>query len=66
MRIKNHVTVVVTQENVDEYGSVESAINGRVVEAEKVCNELNRIHLIEFNAIGFDLIEFNSISLNGI
>ena len=66
VRIKNHVTVVVTQENVDEYGSVESAINGRVVEAEKVCNELNRIHLIEFNAIGFDLIEFNSISLNGI
>ena len=36
---------------------------GRVVEAKKVCNELNRIHLIEFqvNAIGFDLIEFDSI-----
>ena len=33
---------------------------------EKVCNELNRIHLIEFNAIGFDLIEFNSISFNRI
>ena len=62
MRIKNHVPVVVTQEDVDEYGSVESAVNGRVVEAEKVCNELNRLRLIEFNAIGFDLIEFNSIS----
>ena len=56
MRIKNHVPVV--QEDVDEYGSVESAVNGRVVEAEKVCNEFNRIRLIEFNAIRFDLIEF--------
>ena len=36
--------------------------NGRVVEAKKVCNKLNRIHLIEFqvSAIGFDLIEFDS------
>ena len=34
MRINNHVPVVVTQEDVDEYGSVESALNGRVVEAE--------------------------------
>ena len=63
--IKNHVPVVVTQEDVDEYGSVESAVNGRV-EAEKVCNEFKRIRLIEFNAIGFDLIEFNSISFNRI
>ena len=62
LRIKNYVPVVVTQEDVDEYGSVESAVNGRLVKAEKVCNELNRIRLIEFNAIGFDLIEFNSIS----
>ena len=54
--------MVVIQEDVDEYGSVESAMNERVVEEEKVCNELNRIRLIEFNAIGFDLIEFNSIS----
>ena len=61
MRIKNHVPVVVTQEVVHEYGSVESAVNGRVVEAEKVCNELNRIRLIEFNAIGIDSVEFNSI-----
>ena len=67
---KNNVPVVVTQEDVDEYGSVKSAVNGRVVEAEKVCNEFNRIRLIEFKAIGlndgfdnnFDLIEFNSIS----
>ena len=66
LRIKNHVPVVVTQEDVDKYGSVESAVNGRVVEAEKVCNELNRISLIEFYAIGFDLIEFNSISFNRI
>ena len=44
----------VTQEDVDEYGSVKSAVSRRVVEAEKVCNELNRICLIEFNAI--DLI----------
>ena len=58
--------MVVSQEDVDEYGSVESAVNGRVVEAEKVCNELNRIRLIEFNAIGFDLIESNSISFNRI
>ena len=58
--------MVVTQEDVDEYGSVKSAVNGRVVEAEKVCNELNRIRLIEFNAIGFDLIEFNSTSFNRI
>ena len=57
---------IVTQEDVDEYGSVESDVNGRVVEAEKVCNEFNRIRLIEFNAIGFDLIEFNSISFNQI
>ena len=62
VRIKNHVPVVVTQEDVDEYESVKSTMNGRVVEAQKVCNELNRIHLIEFNAIGFDLIEFKSIS----
>ena len=62
--IKN--PVVVTQEDVDEYGSVESTVNGRVVELEKVCNKLNRILLIEFNAIGFDLIKFNSISLNQI
>ena len=55
VRIKNHVPVVVTQEDVDEYGSVASAVNGRVVEAE-VCNELNRIRLIKINAIGFDLI----------
>ena len=42
VRIKNHVPVVVTQEDVDEYdGSVESVVHGRVVEAEKVCNELN-------------------------
>ena len=66
VHIKNHVPVVVTQEDVDEYGSVESAVNGRVVEAEKVCNELKRIRLIELNAIGFDLIEFNSISSNRI
>ena len=66
VHIKNHVPVVVTQEDVDEYGSVKSAVNGRVVEAEKVCNEFNRIRLIEFNAIGFDLIEFNSISFNRI
>ena len=66
LHIKNLVPVVVTQEDVHEYRSVESAVNGRVVEAEKVCNELNRIHLIEFNAIGFDLIEFNSISFNRI
>ena len=26
--IKNHVPVVVTQEDVDEYGSVEFAVNG--------------------------------------
>ena len=58
--------MVVTQEDVDEYGSVESAVNGRVMEAEKVCNELNRICLIEFNAIGIDLIEFNSIPFNRI
>ena len=51
MRIKNHVPVVVTQEDGDEYGSVESAVNGRVVEAEKVSNEMNRICLIKFNAI---------------
>ena len=63
VHIKNHVPVVVTQEDVDEYGSVESAINGRVVEADKVCNELKQI---ELNAIGFDLIEFNSISFNRI
>ena len=56
--------MVVTQDDVDENGSVKSAVNGRVVEAEKVCNEFNR--LIEFNAIGFDLIEFNSISFNRI
>ena len=66
VRIKNHVPVVVTQEDVDEYGSVESAVNGRVVEVEKVCSELNRIRLIKFNAIGFDLLEFNSISFNRI
>ena len=66
VRIKNHVPVVVTQEDVDEYGSVKSAVNGRVVEAEKVCNEFKRIRLIEFYAIGFDLIEFNSISFNRI
>ena len=66
VRIKHHVPVVVTQEDVVEYGSVESAVNGRVVEAEKVCNELNSIRLIEFNAIGIDLIEFNSISFNRI
>ena len=66
VRIKNHVPVVVTQEVVDEYGSVESAVNGRVVEAETVCNEFNKIRLIEFTAIGFDLIEFNSISFNRI
>ena len=66
MLIKNNVPVVVTQEDVDEYRSVKSAVNGRVVEAEKVCNELNRIRLIEFNAIGFDLIEFNSILFNQI
>ena len=59
LRIKNHVPVVVTQEDVDKYGSVESAVNGRVVEAEKVCNEL-----IEFNAIGFDLMSFNVIQSN--
>ena len=64
--IKNHVPVVVTQEDVDEYGSVESAVNGRVVEEEKVCNELNRICVVEVHAIGFDLIEFNSISFNQI
>ena len=64
LRIKNHVPVVVTQEDVDKYGSVESAVNGRVVEAEKVCNELNRISLIEFNAIGFDLMSFNVIQSN--
>ena len=64
VRIKNHFPVVVTQEDVDEYGFVESTVNGRVVKAEKVCNELNRIRLTEFNAIGFDLIEFNSISFN--
>ena len=52
VRIKNHVPVVVIQKDVDEYGSVESAVNGKVVEAEKVCNESNRIRLIEFNAIG--------------
>ena len=66
VRIKNHVPLVVTQDDVDEYGSVKSAVNGRVVGAEKVCNEFNRIRLIEFNAIGFDLIEFNSISFNRI
>ena len=38
VHLKNHVPVVVTQEDVDEYGSVESAMHGRVVEAEKVCN----------------------------
>ena len=32
--IKNHVPVVVTQEDVDEYGSVESALNVGVVEVE--------------------------------
>ena len=58
---KNYVPEVVTQEDVDEYGSVKSAVNGTVVEAEKVCKEFYRIRLIEFNAIGFDLIEFNSI-----
>ena len=66
VRIKNHVPVVVTKEDVDEYGSVKSAVNGRVVEVEKVCKELNKIRLIEFNAIGFDLIEYNSISFNQI
>ena len=66
MLIKNHVPAVVTHvDDVDEYGSVKSAVNGRVVEAEKVCNELNRLRF-EFNAIGFDLIEFNSISFNQI
>ena len=30
VHIKNHVPVVVTQEDVDEYGSVKSAVNGRV------------------------------------
>ena len=66
VRIKNHVPVVVSQEDVDEYGSVESAVHGRVVEAEKVCNrdELNRIRLIEFNSIGFDLISLNRICLS--
>ena len=54
--IKNHFPVVVAQEDFDEYGSVKSAVNGRVVGAEKVCNELNRLRLIEFNAIGFVLI----------
>ena len=34
VHIKNHISVVVTQEDVDDYGSVESAVNGRVVEAE--------------------------------
>ena len=43
VHIKNHVPVVVIQEDVDEYGTAESAVNGRVVEAEKVCIELNRI-----------------------
>ena len=54
--IKNHVPVDVTQEDVDKYGSVESAVHGRNVEAEKVSNsdKLNRIRLIEFNALGFD------------
>ena len=66
MRIKNHVPVVATQKDVDEYGSVKSAVNGRVVEVEKVCNEFNRISLIEFNSIGFDSIEFNSDSFNRI
>ena len=63
VHIKNHVLVVVTQEDVDEYGCVESAVHGRMVEAEKVCNrdELNRIRLIEFNVsdlIQSHLIEF--------
>ena len=46
--IKSHVPVVVNQEDVDKYESVESAVNGRVVpvvEAETVCNKLNRILL---------------------
>ena len=34
MQIKTHVPVVVTQEDVDEYGSVESALNVGVVEVE--------------------------------
>ena len=38
MHIKNHVPVVVTQEVVDEYGLVESAVNGRVVEARFATN----------------------------
>ena len=59
------IILVVTQEGVDEYESVGSAVNGRVVE-EKVCNELKRIRLIEFNAIGFDFIELNPISFNQI
>ena len=68
VHIKNHVPVVVIQEDVDEYGFVESTVNGRVVEEKRVCNKLNRIRLIDFqvNAIGFDLIKFNSISFNQI
>ena len=58
--------MVVTQEDVDENGFVESAVNGRVVESEQVCDELNRIRLIEFNAFGFDLMEINSILFNRI
>lgn len=34
--IKDHVPVVVTEEDVEEHGSVESAVHARIVDAEKV------------------------------
>ena len=44
VHIKNHVPVVVIQEDVDEYESVKSAVNGtyygRVVEEEKVLERI--------------------------
>ena len=39
VRIKNHVPFVVTQQDVEEYGCLESAMHEKTVEAEKVCNE---------------------------
>ena len=37
--IDNHVPFIVTQEDVKEYGCLESAVYVKTVEAELVCNE---------------------------
>ena len=39
VRIKDHMPVVVTQEDVEEYGSLESALHGRTVHEKMVCIE---------------------------